>query len=97
LWIESLAWLTQGSNLAILHSSSQLLAQNKEGALLTMMPGQTRGTPQQGVLSQVADPEKMKEDKEKVREYIKEELFERVVFFGAKHSLNQAECCTVTT
>jgi hypothetical protein len=75
LWIESLAWLTQGSNLAILHSS----------------------TPQQGVLSQVADPEKMKEDKEKVREYIKEELFERVVFFGAKRSLNQAECCTMTT
>jgi hypothetical protein len=33
------------------------------------------------------DPEKMKEDKEKVREYVKEELFERVVFLWSKASL----------
>jgi hypothetical protein len=37
--------------------------------------------------TQKRDPEKMKEDKEKVREYVKKELFERVVFLWSKASL----------
>ena len=50
------------------------------------MPPNPR-TPPQGVISWAAYPEKMEEDKHKVREYVKEELFERVVFLWSKASL----------
>jgi hypothetical protein len=48
-------------------------------------------------ISQASYPKSLEEDKDKVREYIKEDLFERVVFFGTRLHLQMAECCTKTT
>lgn len=39
-------------------------------------------------MSRAADPDKLEEDKNKVRDYVKEELFERVVFVWNKKALD---------
>jgi hypothetical protein len=45
--------------------------------------------PTSGVISQAGDPSKTEEDKNEVREYVKEVLFEKVVFVWNKGALQQ--------
>jgi hypothetical protein len=48
--------------------------------------GMTR--PTSGVISQAGDPSKTEEDKNEVQDYVKEVLFEKVVFVWNKGALN---------
>jgi len=47
----------------------------------------TRQAPATGVLARAGDPAKIEEDKNKVRDYVKDELFERVIFVWDKAAL----------
>jgi hypothetical protein len=43
--------------------------------------------PTSGVISQAGDPSKIEEDKNEIRDYVKEVLFEKVVFIWNKGAL----------
>ena len=46
-----------------------------------------RQAPATGVLARAGDPAKIEEDKNKVRDYVKDELFEWVIFVWDKSAL----------
>jgi hypothetical protein len=49
-----------------------------------------------GVLSHAGDLSKLKEDKNKVRNYVKDTLFEQAVFVWNKTAIKQkTECCLI--
>jgi hypothetical protein len=43
------------------------------------------------------NPESIEKDKDKVRDYVKEKLYERVIFVWKKAPLTRAACSTETT
>jgi hypothetical protein len=48
-----------------------------------------------GVLSHAGDLAKLKEDKNKVGNYVKDTLFEWVVFVWNKTAIEKKECCLI--
>ena len=53
-------------------------------------------TPSQ-VMARAGNPESIEKDKDKVRDYVKEKLYERVIFVWKKAPLTRAACSTETT
>jgi hypothetical protein len=48
-------------------------------------------------MARAGNPESIEKDKDKVRDYVKEKLYERVIFVWKKVPLTRAACSTETT
>ena len=65
------------------------MARVSRGATMTPTPSQ--------VMARAGNPESIEKDKDKVRDYVKEKLYERVIFVWKKVPLTRAACSTETT